>query len=602
MATYIPNSKELDGKQLYYSFLAGAQRIFDNQTLLNKINVFPVADADTGTNLSSTMRAIIDTSIPTDNLKQTADAIASAALVGARGNSGIIFAQFLYGFSNEIKDDHPINVNSFAAILVESVKYVYEAISNPVEGTMITVMREWVEHIDAVKDKFDDFKILLSESIQSAKKSLMETPEKLAVLKKANVVDAGAKGFVVFLEGMIDFFNHGEIKKILPARNILKVQSIEAESISHEEINFRYCTEAMLVGDKIDKLNVTKKIEQFGDSLVVAGSPSKLRIHIHTDEPAQLFEELHRHGEITYQKVDDMFMQHEIMTNRKASIALVTDSTCDLPDEILEKYQIHMVPLSVHIGNSYYLDRLTLDADKFYKMSAHLKKNPTTAQPTFELFSNKYSYLSTHYDSIISVQLSSAMSGTYSNSKRAAKTIGLQLKKDITVLDSKKLTASLGLIVLRLAKEIESAKFSHSELVDKTEEWIKKSELFVSVNTLKYIVKSGRVNPLKGFIAKSLNLKPIIRIDGHGKSVLLEKSFTEKANRKNLLNHAKRMAAKNKIWGYAITHADNLNSAQSVAQELKTIFNKEPEFIREASPVLGANTGPGIVAVSILTE
>ena len=123
----------------------------------------------------------------------------------------------------------------------------------------------------------------------------------------------------------------------------------------------------MLDGDKIDKAIIKKNIEQFGDSLVVAGSPSKLRIHIHTDEPAQLFEELHRHGEITFQKVDDMVMQNQVMTNRKASIALVTDSTCDLPDEILEKYQIQVVPLSVHIGKSYYLDRLTLNADKFYK-------------------------------------------------------------------------------------------------------------------------------------------------------------------------------------------------------------------------------------------
>ncbi len=602
MQHYIPNSKELDGKQLYYSFLAGAQRIFDNQTLLNKINVFPVPDADTGTNLASTMRSIIDTSIPTDNLKQTADAIANAALVGARGNSGIIFAQFLYGFSNEIKVEHPINVNSFAAILVESVKYAYEAISNPVEGTMITVLREWVEHIDKVKDKFDDFKKLISASIQSAKKSLKETPEKLAVLKKANVVDAGAKGFVLFLEGMIDFFNHGEIKKILPARNVLKLQSVEAASISHDEINFRYCTEAMVVGEQINKKLLNEKIEQFGDSLVVAGSPSKLRIHIHTDDPAHLFEELHKYGEITYQKVDDMFMQNQIMNNRKAPIAIVTDSTCDLPDEILEKYQIHMVPLTVHIGNTYYLDRLTLNADKFYKMSAHLKKNPTTAQPTFELFSNKFSYLSTHYDSIISVQLSAAMSGTYSNSKRAAKTIGLQLNKEITVLDSKRLTASLGLIVLRLAKAIESGKYNHSELINMTNDWINKSDVYVSVNTLKYIVRSGRVNPLKGFIAKSLNLKPIIGVNSDGKSVLMEKSFTQKANKQNLLAHAKRIAKNNEIWAYAITHADNLNGAQWLEKELTGIFNKKPEFIREASPVLGANTGPGIVAVSIMRK
>ena len=602
MPTYIPNSKELDGKQLYYSFLAGAQRIFDNQELLNKINVFPVADADTGTNLVSTMRAIINTSIPTNNLKQTADAIANAALIGARGNSGIIFAQFLYGFSNEIKVGQRVNVNSFAGILVESIKYAYEAIANPVEGTMITVMREWVEHIDKVKYKFDDFKNLISESIHTARISLKETTEKLEVLKKAKVVDSGAKGFVVFLEGMIDFFNHGEVKKILPARNIIKVQSVEAELISHEEINFRYCTEAMLEGEKLDKKLILQKINEMGDSLVIAGSPSKLRIHIHTDDPANLFEEIFKYGDITYQKVDDMVMQNQVMTNRLAPIAIVTDSTCDLPDELIQKYQINVVPLTLHIGDSYYLDRVTLKAEKFYKMFPNLRKNPTTAQPTFELFSNKFSFLSSHYDSIIAVQLSSAMSGTFSNSQKAAKTIGLQTKTDITVIDSKRLTAGLGLVVLRLAIAIESGKYDHEQLVNLTQNWIEKSEIFVSVKSLKYIARSGRVNPLKGFIGNLLNLKPIITVDRDGKSALMEKSFTEQGSKNNLLKHAAKMAANNQIWGYAITHADNLTTAKQYAKELFNIFKKEPLFIREASPVLGANTGPGIVAVSILAE
>ena len=157
MPTYTPDSKKLDGKQLYYSFLAGAQRIFDNQGNLNKINVFPVADADTGTNLASTMRAIVDTSIPTDNIKITAAALADAALVGARGNSGIIFAQFLYGFSNEIKSEESMSVDTFAEVVNKSVGYAYESIANPVEGTMITVLREWAEGVDAIKHKFDDF-------------------------------------------------------------------------------------------------------------------------------------------------------------------------------------------------------------------------------------------------------------------------------------------------------------------------------------------------------------------------------------------------------------------------------------------------------------
>ena len=120
---------EIDGKQLYHSFISGAHRIFENQKLINKINVFPVADADTGTNLASTMRSIIDIATPNLNLKLTAVSIADAALTGARGNSGIIFAQFLYGFGNELKAKETITVEDFAESMRNAVKYAYEAIS-----------------------------------------------------------------------------------------------------------------------------------------------------------------------------------------------------------------------------------------------------------------------------------------------------------------------------------------------------------------------------------------------------------------------------------------------------------------------------------------
>lgn len=602
MSTYKANSKRLDGKQLYYSFLAGAQRIFDHQDELNRINVFPVADADTGTNLASTMRAIIDTSIPTDNIKITALAIADAALVGARGNSGIIFAQFLYGFSNEIKSEESLSVNSFSDIINKSVVYAYDSIANPVEGTMITVLREWAEHIDSVKHKFDDFRALIKESYDSAALSLKQTTEKLEVLAKANVVDAGAKGFVVFLEGMIDFFQHQEIKQILVARNIVKVQSTFVENISHEKITFRYCTEAMLVGNQLDKKYITEKIANLGDSMVVAGSPSKLRIHIHTDDPAELFERLYRFGSITYQKVDDMVMQVEIMDNRKSKIAIVTDSTCDLPQETIEKYQIQVVPLSIHFGDSYYLDRVTLTASRFYNLFGKTSESPTTAQPAFKDFTNKYSFLSTHYDSIIGLHISKALSGTWQNSKNAAKSIGWQIKKEIDVVDSTKITGGLGLLVLRLAEAIASEQYTHKELLQQLDEWIKKSNLFVSVTTLEHILKSGRVSPLKGAIARLFKFKPVIEIDSEGKAKMHEKSLTEKGCVKNLIKKVSKIAKNNEIWGYTITHADNLVTAKKYRDSLQEIIGKPPIFIREASPVLGANVGPGIVAVAILAK
>lgn len=591
----------LDGKRLYYSFLAGAQRIFDHQGYLNKINVFPVRDADTGTNLASTMRSIVDTFIPTNNFSATANALADAALTGARGNSGIIFAQFLYGFSSEFNGEETINVKKFAAAIARGVQASYEAISNPVEGTMISVIREWAEDIQKLIEKIDDFNELIIASYEKALQALLETTKKLEVLRKANVVDAGAKGFVYFLEGMIDFFNHGELKKILGSRNIVKSQVAEGEH-NHEEINFRYCTEAMIVSDNINREKLRSKIDYLGDSLVIAGSPRKMRIHIHTDTPDKLFTRLSRFGSITFQKVDDMVMQMDVAEHRRHDIALLTDSTCDLPQEFIEKHQIHVVPLSVHFGDTYYLDRITLTPDRFYKILGKSNKDyPSTAQPSFKDFSNKYNFLSTHYESVIGVHISEALSGTCSNSRKAAKTITNFTKMPIDVINSKRLSSGLGLILIRAAEKLEEG-ITHEKLTSLIELWSKNTDIWVTTKTMKYLVKSGRVSAVKGFVGKLLNVKPIIIVNEEGRTEPHGKPFTEKGSMKMALRMVDKKIKNKTIWGYSISHANNLKTAQWFAEQMELRTGMKPRFINDASPVLGVNTGPGVVALSALYE
>ncbi len=591
----------LDGKRLYYSFLAGAQRIFDHQGYLNKINVFPVRDADTGTNLASTMRSIVDTFIPTNNFSVTANALADAALTGARGNSGIIFAQFLYGFSSEFHGEETINVKKFAAAITRGVQASYEAISNPVEGTMISVIREWAENIQKLIEKIDDFNELIIASYEKALQALLETTKKLEVLRKANVVDAGAKGFVYFLEGMIDFFNHGELKKILGSRNIVKSQVAEGEH-NHEEINFRYCTEAMIVSDNINREKLRSKIDYLGDSLVIAGSPRKMRIHIHTDTPDKLFTRLSRFGSITFQKVDDMVMQMDVAEHRRHDIALLTDSTCDLPQEFIEKHQIHVVPLSVHFGDTYYLDRITLTPDRFYKILGKSNKDyPSTAQPSFKDFSNKYNFLSTHYESVIGVHISEALSGTCSNSRKAAKTITNFTKMPIDVINSKRLSSGLGLILIRAAEKLEEGT-SHEKLTALIEKWSKNTDMWVTTKTMKYLVKSGRVSAVKGFVGKLLNVKPIIIVNEEGRTEPHGKPFTEKGSMNMALRMVDKKIKNKTIWGYSISHANNLKTAEWFAEQMELRTGMKPRFINDASPVLGVNTGPGVVALSALYE
>jgi len=591
--------KELDGKQLYHSFLAGAQRIFEQQKLLNKINVFPVADADTGTNLASTMRSIMDAIIPTDNLKQTAVAMADAALSGARGNSGIIFAQFLYGFSNELNADQTLDIKSFAESMKKAVAYAYDAIADPVEGTILTVIKEWAEHLDKIKDRIDDFIKLLIEAYNKALEALAGTTKRLEVLTKAHVVDAGAKGFVYFLEGIKDFFTLGQPETAITVH--ADQSDAEEVEVQHDVITFRYCTEALINGQNLEVRKIRSFLEHSGDSLVVAGSRTKVRVHVHTDHPIEVMSQLHRFGEITYQKVDDMVFQNNILLERKSDIAIMTDSTSDIPQEFIDRYQIHVVPLNLHFGETYFLDRLTINPDKFYQRLEQTETSPTTSQPSSKDFQNKFEYLSTHYKNIYAIHLSSGLSGTYGHAEIAGKEVAARAGKDVRVFDSKVLTGALGLVTIRAARAVEAG-MPPEELDAKIREWLPKAGIRVSVQTLKYIIRSGRVSPMKSFIARSLDLKPIIALDENGKAVLFSKSFTEKGCSKKVIRDLEKMLRKNKIWEYAITHADNPETANFMASEMERITGKKPLYLDHASPVLVTHTGPGIVCISYLLE
>lgn len=593
---------ELDGKTLYYSFLAGAQKIFENQVQINKINVFPVADADTGTNLASTMRSIVDTPIPTSDLRVTAAALADAALTGARGNSGIIFAQFIYGFSNELQKHETISVDAFAEAIRKAVTYAYDAIANPIEGTMITVIREWAEFVYILKDSIKDFIELLALAYQRAVEALNATTVQLEVLAKSKVVDAGAKGFVVFLQGIVEFVKAGELRKMISGKDTIVIA--DSEFVSHEVITFRYCTEAMLSLDEkknTDLAQVRKSIAHMGDSMVVAGSPRKMRVHIHTDYPSKVMKVLNRYGNITFQKVDDMVLQNEIASHANLPIALVTDSTCDIPQELIEKHQIQVVPLSVHFGDTYFLDRLTIMPSQFYKMLDKEPIYPSTAQPAYKEFFNRYSHLSSHFESIIAIHLSAAMSGTFSNSTKAAHTVSEHTGKDITVINSKRISSGLGLLVLRAAEALRNG-MSKTELVEKIPQWSLNTRMLVSSKTIKYMIKSGRVSYTKGLIGSFLNLKPVVTVNDDGRTETFGKPFTEKGSRNLVIDSVKKSITKRQVWGYSISHAKNITSAKWYHDQMLQLTGKDPLFINDASPVLGVNAGPGVVALSIMFE
>ncbi|MBL7962069.1 DAK2 domain-containing protein, partial [bacterium] len=208
--------KYLDGIRLKRSVIAGCNFVINKKDHLNNINVFPVPDGDTGTNMASTLKTIADTveNEHEHSIEGMSCVLADSALMGARGNSGVILAQFFQGLQDGLKGSVRANTQKFSEAVSNATQSAWSAMSKPVEGTILSVIRDWAKSVEVRSKKTDDFSELFKESLNDARISLANTPKQMAVLAKAGVVDAGAEGFVTMLEGILNFIESGRISDI----------------------------------------------------------------------------------------------------------------------------------------------------------------------------------------------------------------------------------------------------------------------------------------------------------------------------------------------------------------------------------------------------
>ena len=587
----------LDGTRLHKALVAGTRALEERKEYLNSINVFPVPDGDTGDNMVSTLRHIAGSSLVSRSISRTCSSMADAALMGARGNSGLILAQYIYGLSRALRGDSTVGTVAFAEGLVKAVPFAEEALSMPVEGTILTVLREWAENVYSLSRGIKDFAVLLPSSIAAARRSLMDTPQRLEVLARKGVVDAGAQGFVDFLQGITDFLQKGNLKSLMtvPVRIVME----EHDEHSQEEFpRYRYCTEAILEGEGISRKTLMSELSGFGDSVITGGHENRYRIHLHTDRPAELFERLSVRGTLNDQKVDDMVRQVEVKSGKTPSIALMTDSACDLPASLMDRYGIHLMPLKLSFDGSTYLDKVTITPDRIYRILKDTDRTAVTSQPGLGEFVEKYSFLCSHYDSVIAVHLSAPLSGTCNTSARAASLV----KGDrIHVRDSRNLCSGLGLIVLKAAEAISEGR-AVREVLEIIDQAIPRTRIFVSLSTLRYMVRGGRISPIKGWLAGSLNLKPIISLDNEGRGIHYGNACSEKSNMRKILGTFQDLMDSRGIWKYAVVHAHDMDKAERLAESLTRISGMEPAYLMDISPVIGINSGPGSVAVSMILE
>ncbi|MCG8607868.1 DegV family EDD domain-containing protein, partial [bacterium] len=549
--------------------------------------------------MALTMQSIAEGAISCrdSSISGMSQCLADAALMGARGNSGAILAQFFQGLAESFKGRISASLKHFGEAVDRARHCAFEAISEPQDGTILTVIHDWAERIKKHCHIAHDFLDLLKEGMHEAQKSLKETPRKLKLLAKAGVVDAGAQGFVHLLEGVLHFMESGKIEKTIGIGGRKRVARAKTKN-APQDITYQYCTECLVTGNSIDRSRLREELSHLGNSLIVAGSTEKVRVHIHTDEPQTVFERVSRHGSVTDQKHEDMRKQHSRAYGDDLpvpKIALVTDSSCDLPPQFIIKHNIQMVPIQIAFGSTNYLDKINITPKEFYRILQESDDYPKTSQPTPGEFLNTYDQLWGHFEAAVSIHVSGALSGTLSAARTAARSCR---DRAIRVLDSRNSSVGMGLVVAEAAKAIEEG-CDFDEVVKRTEWAIDNVRFIVCFETVEYLIRGGRLGRSRGLIARLLNLKPIIALDREGKVENLKKAFGGSALKKTMDLVCKEAVGKRNLR-FAVAHANALEKADWLAGQIQKQFEVRNVDIVNVSPALGAHSGPGAAGVAFL--
>ena len=584
----------LTGPRLARALRAGALAVVREQETLNRINVFPVPDADTGANLASTLRAAA-AALTTPNeltVGQTARTAADAALDGARGNSGAIFAQFLHGLAEAIGSRVSVTTREFAAAARRGAEAAQQALSQPVDGTILSVLKAWTAALEEQTARIHDFGELLSSALVRAREALANTPKQLAVLAKHGVVDAGAQGFVYFLEGISTFMGDRNAASWRRAGLSLAQPTPFAAAHADMDLSYRFCAEGLLGGDLLDRKAVARAVEPLGGSLVVAGGGSRLRVHLHTNEPQKLFARLAEFGAVERTKIDDMVLQQ--LASRKATVALVTDSSCDISEAAAHAIGLVRVPFTISFGAETFTDGVDITAPQFYRQLATSPAMPTTSQPAVGEFRSTFRRLLETHEAVISVSISSGLSGTYQGAAAAAQQVD---PRRIRVVDTGQLSVSLGLIAEAVGEAIAAGR-GLDELVAIAEKASRDVKLFASLASLDMIVRGGRVSPAQARLAKLFGLHPILTVGDDGKSATAGTHAGFAASLRGLVKRAERFAAGRPVR-LLIAHASAIGAAEYVAERLCSRFGVADTPIVNLTPVLAAHAGPGAVVLAV---
>ena len=555
--------------------LSARARLGAERDHLDAINVYPVADGDTGSNLLATVDAITAAlrSAPTD----PARAVADAALMGARGNSGTILSALVRTAVLSL----PSNIDGAAitAALHAGADAAYAAVPEPTEGTMLTVARAAAD-----ASAGETAAEALRSALDGARIALERTPQQLAQLESAGVVDSGAAGVVAILEGLV---------AAIDGEAVVDEGALELAPIAHvhdPSSRYRWCIGFVLRGADVEAVRTAAGT--WGDSVVVVGDAALARVHVHADDADAVLAAAAAFGAVSEPAVSDMRAGiREAAAIRAGGTAIVYDSTADLP--VPERDSWRMVPLTVHFGDEEVRDYVDLTVDEFYARLQSSPEHPRTSQPSPGAFAAVYAELLETYDHVVSIHISSKLSGTVGSAQAAAR----DFPGRVTVIDSLNVSMPLALAVLRVQQALDGG-VPPAELPAVVERARRSCDCLFSVPTLEYLQRGGRIGRAQALVGSLLGVRPLLAIE-EGEVVPAGKVRGADRVLPALVDELVRRSADHPEIDVAIAHAADPHAAA----ELERLVCAARGGIRSVriltlGAVIGAHAGPGALGLA----
>jgi hypothetical protein len=588
----------LDGERLALALRAGIRRLIACQEHLNKINVFPVPDGDTGTNMTLTMGAVLSAlrEHPSAHAGQVLTVVADAAIDGARGNSGAILAQFFVGLAERLRALPAFTTQMLADGAAGGARYAREALSEPREGTLLTVLAVFARQLATLTQAgLPEFAPVFREVLARLRVALERTREQLEALASANVVDAGAQGFVELIQGMTDYFDGRAVVDDAPI--VVEHDSQDAAG-TEIDLTHRFCTECIITGTEIDQRRLREALAQLGSGVVVAGTGRKAKVHVHVNEPRAVFLLAREFGALSGQKADDIRRQQDAAHHRhRRGVAVVVDSGADIPEQELERLEIHMVPLRVHFGERSYLDKVVMHPEEFYRELATNPQLPKTSQPPPGDFRRIFEFLASHYETVVSINVTARASGTLAAAQGAAERVRAHGK--VIVIDSRNASLGQGLLAI-FAAECAQAGMNGQQVSDAVQAMLPRTLTLGLLRTLDFAVRGGRVPRFVKVLADLLHITPILMNERNGRVGTGTVLFGRHRLRSRFARLVRSRMRDDGTYRVAVGHANAEDEGRALLEEIcADRGNIRDRYLTALGPAIGVHGGPGMLVVAL---